>query len=510
MPALDSPLLPILTFLPLLGAILVLVLPARGEGEAATPLWRLAQGIGLLTFLVSIPVWTGFDPDVAGPQLGFSVPWFHLNYVDVRMSLAVDGLSILLVMLTTLIMAVVFFSARSHVGRRDREFLFWLLLMECGMLGVFLATDFFVFYVFWEVMLIPLYFVIGIWGGARRLYASIKFFLYTMAGSVLMLLAIIWITGMPLAGADGRDVFTSDILAHAAQSNIPPEIQTWLFLAFAVAFLIKVPAFPFHTWLPDAHVEAPTSGSVVLAGVLLKMGTYGLIRFCLPIFPDATRFFAPWLMLIGVIGIVYGAWLAWAQSDMKKLVAYSSISHLGYIVLGTFALNAKGLQGSVIQMVSHGVATPALFLLVGMVYERRHTRAIADYGGVAKVMPRYAFFLVLATLASVGLPGLSGFIGEFTILLGSFMANSWLTAVAALGVVFGAVYMLSMVRRVLFGPIRNEENRGLKDLSARECLVLAPLVILFFWIGVSPTTFTSRTAKTLAQIQARVDASGQR
>jgi NADH-quinone oxidoreductase subunit M len=351
-------------------------------------------------------------------------------------------------------------------------------------------------------MLVPLYFIIGIWGGERRLYAAVKFFLYTMAGSVLMLLAIVWLVGQPLV-IGGEPRLSASILEHAAHAALPRTTQLWLFLAFAVAFLIKVPALPFHTWLPDAHVEAPTSGSVILAGVLLKMGTYGLIRFCLPIFPLATQTFAPWLMALGAAGLVYGAFLAWAQEDMKKLVAYSSISHLGYVVLGTFALNPQGLQGSVLQMVSHGLATPALFLLVGMIYERRHTRQIADFGGLARVMPRFAFALVLAMFASVGLPGLSGFVGEFLILLGTFASNPWLGAIAALGVVFGAVYMLSMVRRVLFGPVTDARNRDLTDLDRRECLVLVPLVVLFFWIGLFPRAFTERTEKTLAQIEAR-------
>jgi NADH-quinone oxidoreductase subunit M len=348
--------------------------------------------------------------------------------------------------------------------------------------------------------------VIGIWGGKRRRYAAIKFFLYTVAGSLLMLLAIIWIISIPVAMPGETPLATSSILAHIEHGAIPTGTQWWLFLAFAIAFLIKVPTIPFHTWLPDAHVEAPTAGSVVLAGVLLKMGTYGLIRFCLPLFPHATIEFAPLLMAIGAIGIVYGAFLAWAQRDLKKLVAYSSISHMGYVVLGTFALNIEGLTGGMLQMIAHGVATPALFLLVGMVYERRHTRQIADFGGIAKVMPVYAFFMVMATLASVALPGLSGFPGEFSILWGAFNASLLWGIVGAFGVIFGAVYMLSMVRRAIFGPLTSDENRALKDCNLREILVMTPLLLLFVWIGLRSGDFTSRTEKTLEQVIQKVEA----
>ena len=495
-----------MTFLPLLGALLVLMMPKRGAaGDDSAPLWWTAQVITTITFLLTIPFWTGYGPGAEGVMFQVSVPWFRLQTLHVDFTLGIDGLSVLLVLLTSFISMLVFFSARSHIKEREREFLAWMLTMQCGMLGVFMALDFFAFYVFWEVMLIPLYFVVGIWGGPRRLYAAMKFFLYTVAGSLLMLVAIIWLVSQPVALPGQEPVLTSSILAHAEHSQLASGIQHWLFLGFAIAFLIQVPTVPFHTWLPDAHVEAPTSGSVILAGVVLKMGTYGLIRFCLPMFPIATHTFAPWLMGIGAVGIIYGAFLAWAQQDLKKLVAYSSISHLGYIVLGTFALNAYGLQGSVLQMVSHGLATPALFLLVGMLYERRHTRRIADFGGIARVMPRFAVFLVLATLASIGLPGLSGFVGEFLILVGAFIDGEtrWLGVVAALGFVLGAIYMLSMLRRVLFGPIVDPANRELKDLSGRECFVLVPLVVMFFWIGLGSKAFTKRTEKTLQKIEQR-------
>jgi len=492
----------LVTFLPLIGALLVLITPSKDD--SGTALWRLAQAIATITFLISIPFWFGYGPDAAGVKFRSTFPWFRFQSLVVNFDLGIDGLSLLLVLLTTLIGVVVMFSARSHIKSRHREFLVWMLVMECGMLGVFMALDFFAFYVFWEVMLVPLYFVVGIWGGPRRRYAAMKFFLYTVAGSVLMLLAIIYLVSNPIPTPDGL-VLSSSILDHIKYGQLSEASQHWLFLAFAIAFLIKVPTVPFHTWLPDAHVEAPTSGSVILAGVLLKMGTYGLVRFCLPMFPLATAFYALPLMILGVIGLIYGAFLAWAQGDMKKLVAYSSISHLGYVVLGIFSVSQEGLEGSVIQMISHGVATPALFLLVGMIYERRHTRAISEYGGLARSMPRFAFFLMLATFASIGLPGLSGFIGEFLILIGTFLVNPVIGAIAVLGVIFGAVYMLSMVRRVIFGPLTHSENKKLEDLNLRECLVLTPLVVLFFWIGLFPSSFTSRTTHTLAEIKQAVE-----
>ena len=490
----------LVVFLPLVG---ILGLPfVRRERALA---WSI--GAALAVFAASLPMWFLFDTSRAGAQFEVDLLWLdHILNTQARLHLGVDGISILLVLLTTLITPLVLLSAPGHIKERQREFCFWMLLMECGMVGTFMALDLFLFYIFWEMMLVPLYFVIGIWGGKRRLYAAIKFFLFTLAGSLLMLAAILYLV-LQSAQIEGGELVkpaTAQILELAARDPLGWTPQVLCFLAFGLAFAIKVPLFPFHTWLPDAHVEAPTSGSVILAGVLLKMGTYGFLRFCLPLFPHATIAFAPWLLALALVGIIYGALLAWAQEDMKKLVAYSSISHLGFVVLGLFALDRVAMTGGLLQMVNHGLSTGALFLLVGVVYERRHTRRIEDFGGLARSMPRFAFFLMVATLASIGLPLTGGFVGEFMILAGTFKV-SWLAAVlGATGVVLGAVYMLSMVRRVLFGPLDKDENRGLKDMSLRESLVLTPLVLLIFWIGVYPLPFLDRTRKSIEQVQERV------
>jgi NADH-quinone oxidoreductase subunit M len=360
----------------------------------------------------------------------------------------------------------------------------FFLLLETGMIGVFLAMDLFLFYVFWEFTLVPMYFLIGIWGGERRMYAAVKFFLYTMAGSILMLLAILWL------GLAGGTFSVPDLIA---QGNIPGNVQFWLFLAFAAAFAIKVPMWPLHSWLPDAHVEAPTAGSVILAGVLLKMGTYGFLRFNLALFPQAAVQLAPTMALLAVIGILYGAAVSYAQRDVKKLVAYSSVSHLGFVMLGLFALNPQGIQGGILQMVNHGLSTGALFLIVGMIYERRHTRELEAFGGLWKVMPVYAALTLIVTLSSMGLPGLNGFVGEFTILLGAFgspaIGSPWYAGLAALGVILAAIYMLYMFQKMFLGPLSKDENRGLKDIGAREILCLVPLVVLIFWIGLYPRPF---------------------
>ena len=486
--------LSVLVFLPLVGALLVAATPSKAVG--------LQRGIALVASLAV--AWIGmllcldFDGSSAAAQFTESVPWFTLpGGVDVRYSLGMDGLSVLLVGLTAILGPVVVLSTWGHIHERVKEFMIWLLVMQTGMLGVFLSLDLILFYVFWETSLVPLYFILGIWGGERRLYATIKFFLYTLAGSLVMLVAAIW-----LIWTTG----TTDVVKLLDVAGaLPVDTQLWLFAAFALAFAIKVPVMPFHTWLPDAHTEAPTSGSVILAGVLLKMGTYGLLRFGIAMFPGAALEAAPWMMALGVIGIVYGAFLAMAQTDVKRLIACSSVSHLGYVVLGLFALTEAGLRGSLLQMVNHGLSTGLLFLLIGMIYERRHTRALDQYGGIASVMPFFALFLVFAVLSSVGLPGLNGFVGEYLILLGTFEASPWIAAIAVTGVIFGAVYLLMATRKMLFGPVVHSENRALHDLNGREIALMLPVVVLCVWIGVQPNAFLDRADGSLRDVVSRVE-----
>ena len=494
-----------ITFLPLLGALALGFLP-----KSNPRLLRLAAlGITGAVAALGLLLWFSFDGAAAGMQQTIAKHWFSIpgrglganlaaNEVSIRFALGVDGISILLVVLTALLMPLVVLSSFGHIEKRVKEFLIWLLVMQTGMLGVFLSTDLVLFYFFWEISLVPLYFIVGIWGGERRLYATLKFFLYTVAGSLVMLVAVIALI---------YQLGTSDVtaLVEAVPERLALTSQTWIFLAFALAFAIKVPVLPFHTWLADAHTEAPTSGSVLLAGVLLKMGTYGLLRFCIQLFPEVAIAYAPLFMALGAVGIVYGALLAMAQSDLKRLIACSSVSHLGFVVLGLFALTAPGLRGAVLQMVNHGLSTGLLFLLVGMIYERRHTRLLDRFGGIAKVMPVYAFFFVFAVLSSVGLPGLNGFVGEYMILSGSFMASPLWGTIGVTGVIFGAVYLLMATRRVLFGPLLLEENKALTDINGREIATMLPICVFVVWIGVQPNLFVEKTAGSLDELSLRIE-----
>jgi len=481
-----TPLLTLLILLPIAGGLLVLLL-GQGRDRLAR---QVALGVSLVTFVVSLVMWWQFDPTSADYQFQETHTWlpdFGISY-----HLGVDGISLLLVVLTTFLTPIALLCSWESVEKRVKEFSFFMLALEGAMIGVFLSLDLFLFYLFWDAMLIPMYFLIGVWGYERRIYASIKFILYTMAGSVLMLVAIIWIAYYHQT-VNGVSAGPSFDLIALQQLSIPGSMQTWLFLAFAVAFAIKVPLFPFHTWLPDAHVEAPTAGSVILAGVLLKMGTYGLLRFAFPLFPEAAREFAPYIAGLAVIGIVYGALVAMVQPDMKKLVAYSSVSHLGFVVLGICSMTIAGTQGAVYQMLAHGISTGGLFLIVGMLSDRRHTRLIAEYGGLKNVTPQLVGAFLLVTLASVALPGMNGFVGEFLILVGSFkgyFANARMfTAIAATGVILSAVYMLWMFQRVNYGTVTNPKNRGLRDLSPREWFVIAPICAMCIVMGVVPGVF---------------------
>src|SRR6266536_3405791 len=488
-------LLTVVTFLPALATLLVSSLP-RGRPELVK---ATAFAVTAATFLASVPLYLRFDPASAGYQFVEQHAW--MPSLGISYHVGIDGISLLLVLLTTFLMPLTLLSAWHAIESRWKEFAITMLLLETGMLGVFVALDLFLFYVFWEAMLVPMYLIIGIWGGSNRVYAAIKFILYTLTGSLLMLVAILALY-FRYGAATGTYTFDLPVLA---QFVLPRgRAQDLLFLAFALAFAIKVPMFPFHTWLPDAHVEAPTAGSVILAGVLLKMGTYGFLRFCLPLFPDASLTFGPLVFALAVIGIVYGAWVSTVQPDLKKLVAYSSVSHLGFVMLGIFTLNVQGLMGGIIQMINHGLSTGALFLMVGMIYDRRHTRLITEFGGLWKVIPAFSALFLVVTLSSLGLPGLNGFVGEFLILLGAFQVNPWLAAVAATGMIFAAVYLLWMYQRVIFGDVTQEANESLRDLAPREWAVLVPVVLLIVWIGVYPVTFTRPTEATIEALIGQV------
>jgi NADH-quinone oxidoreductase subunit M len=483
-------------FFPLIGTLVLMFVP-KDRTMAMKEFGITVSGI---TFLLSLVLLARFDSSNTDYQYVHSFPW--IESLNISYAVGIDGISIWLVLLTTFLTPVALLASMDAIQERVREFVAMMLLLEVGMLGVFCSIDLFLFYVFWEAMLIPMYFIIGIWGGGNRIYAAIKFFLFTMAGSLLMLIAIIWLGYFASTMPGGS--FTTDVARlNAIGPQVPIGIQSWMFLAFALSFAIKVPLFPLHTWLPDAHVEAPTAGSVILAGVLLKMGTYGLLRFCLPFFPQATMMFMPYISALAVIGIVYGALVSMVQTDVKKLVAYSSVSHLGFVVLGIFALTEAGIQGSIIQMVNHGLSTGALFLIVGMIYERRHTRLISEFGGLAKVMPVFAVAFMIVSLSSIGLPGLNGFVGEFLVLLGAFTSphlSIWYTVAAATGVILAAVYILWMYQRVVLGKITNPLNEKLTDLTRREKLVLAPVLLFIVWIGVYPSTFLQQSASGTRKI----------
>jgi len=499
-------LLNLICYLPLAGALAIAFLIKKENSGAIKWFATIVTG---LDFLISIPLWFLYSPGGAEFQFaskGEWIPSFGVQYI-----FGVDGFSILLILLTTLLGFISVYSSFTAITERQKEYYIFLLLLQTGMLGVFCALDFILFYVFWEVMLVPMYFLIGVWGGPRKLYAAIKFFLYTLVGSVLMLVGILalyfynagGLAAVGLPGLGNPATFEIPALYQAAPM-MPGGLQFWVFLAFFVGFAIKVPMFPFHTWLPDAHVEAPTAGSVILAGVLLKMGTYGFVRLSLPLLPDATVKAVGWVGLLSIIAIIYGALVSMAQKDMKKLVAYSSVSHMGFITLGMFALNAPGLRGAILQMINHGISTGALFLLVGIIYERRHNRMISEYGGIAKVMPLYATFFMIIALSSLGLPTLNGFIGEFTILIGAFH-HSWVWALfAATGIVLGAAYLLWMYQRVFFGEITNDKNKGLTDLNLREQWTLIPLIVMAFWIGLYPKPFFRLMEPTVDRVLQRV------
>lgn len=473
--------LTLLTFFPLIGVLVILFMNAEQKNAIR---W-VALGTSLITIGISLWVFSMFDSTNPNLQLEAKYEWINVARFNIYYYLGVDGLSILLVLMTTVLTSISILCTWTAIEDRVKDFMVFFLLLEVGMTGVFLAQDLFLFYIFWEFTLVPMYFIIGIWGGPRRVYAAIKFFLYTMAGSILMLLAILWL------GIYGNTFSVPELIE---KGGIPADIQLWLFLAFTIAFAIKVPMWPVHSWLPDAHVEAPTAGSVILAGVLLKMGTYGFIRFNIPLFPEATVQAAPWIALFATIGIIYGAWVSYAQADVKKLVAYSSVSHLGFVMIGLFALNPEGVAGSILQMVNHGISTGALFLLIGMIYEQTHTREIKVYGGLWKITPIFGVFMLISALSSMGLPGLNGFVGEFTILLGAFgsdaIGNPWYAGISALGVIMAAVYILYMFQRMFMGPAGEiTHHHQLKDLNWREIITMVPLIIFMFWIGLYPKPF---------------------
>ncbi|MBW2286363.1 MAG: NADH-quinone oxidoreductase subunit M [Deltaproteobacteria bacterium] len=515
----DDNLLLLITFLPLGTALALLVTNALGSllglPRLPTQVWRITAVAGsILTFLLALQLVFVFDPVSTRIQFVDHREW--LPDLGIHHYFGVDGISLFLVALTALLVPVAFVAAWNDIDSRLRSFVFCMLALETGMIGAFVSLNLFEFYMFWELMLVPMYFMIGIWGGPRRIYAALKFFLFTMFGSVFMLIAMV-VLGWLAYEQSGSLVF--DLVAPPGMATpalldvVVPlsgdapwwKTQSWLFAAFALAFAIKIPIVPFHTWLPDAHVEAPTAGSVILAAVLLKMGTYGFLRFGLPLFPTAAMAYGPWLIGLALVGIIYGSLVAMVQSDVKKLVAYSSVAHMGFVVLGIFVFNVEGLVGGVLQMINHGISTSALFLLVGFLYERRHTREISDFGGTAKAMPVHAAFLGIVIFASIGLPMLNGFVGEILILMGAFLHSPGAAIVAAIGVALSAAYMLWMYRRVAFGPVEHPENRSLIDLSLRERVVMLLLLVPIFWIGIYPDPFLRRIEPSVIEVLRQVD-----
>jgi NADH-quinone oxidoreductase subunit M len=496
--------LSLIVFLPLVGATLALLAGGRGDRPEREPLVRnIALATSLLTFAATLVLWWRFDPSSAEYQFVETRAWMPM--FGIQYLIGIDGISLFLVVLTGFLTPLALLSSWESIHKSVKLFSFMVLALETAMLGVFVSIDLFLFYVFWDAMLIPMYFLIGIWGYERRIYAAIKFMLYTMAGSVLMLIAII---GLAWAHAEtSASRLPSFNLLDLYGLQLSPQMESWFFLAFALAFAIKVPLFPFHTWLPDAHVEAPTAGSVILAGVLLKMGTYGLLRFAFPLFPATALAMAPIIALLAVVGIIYGALVAMVQPDMKKLVAYSSVSHLGFVVLGLCAMNVQGVQGSIYQMLNHGVSTGGLFMIVGMLSDRRHTRLISEFGGLKAVAPRLVAAFLVVTLSSIALPGLNGFVGEFLILVGAFQWSPKLAALAATGVILSAVYMLWMFQRVNYGALTNEKNRKMPDLSPREWALVAPTIAMAILMGVVPGIFLRPMEPSVNRLIERVTAS---
>ncbi|HJQ12741.1 MAG TPA: NADH-quinone oxidoreductase subunit M [Gemmatimonadaceae bacterium] len=485
--------LPALLIIPLIGAVVVLLAPVRDSADGAAVESPAARQIAfwffVLEFIVSLGLWWSFNPNDAGWQAPVDMKW--IPTWGVRFTLGIDGIALMMILLTTFIMPLSALGSWTSIRTKVRSYYSLLLILTSGMLGVFIARDLFLFYVMWEVMLVPMYFIIGIWGGERRIYASIKFFLYTFLPSLLMLVAIIYL-GLHMRTQGGAPDFSYD---HMLASSAPSaRAALWLFAAFSFAFAVKVPMFPFHTWLPDAHVEAPTAGSVILAGIMLKMGTFGFLRFALPLFPSAAM--NPTVRLIililAVIGIIYGALVAMVQPDFKKLVAYSSVSHLGFVMLGIFALTLQSVQGALMVMINHGISTGALFLLVGMIYERRHSRLIESYGGIARVVPMFAAILTFVSLSSIGLPGTNGFVGEFLVLIGAFRTYPVLAVISATGVIFAAAYLLWAIQRILFNPLAKTENTHIPDLNKRELALLIPLIAVIIWLGVYPAPVLRR------------------